>query len=290
MLLSVVLTTGKRICDGIQSDNKVNSIQSLPDKTRIARSFGLAAEKYDQYAHLQRDIGDKLFAGFSAENAKDILDLGSGTGYCASKLSLENPFATVISMDLAEAMLHFAKQGRQLDQDELNQSWLCGDAEHLPFSHDSFDLVVSNLTIQWCANPHQVFKELFRVMKPGAEAWVSTFAEKTLVELKESWATIDSYRHVNNFLSCDSILQSLNAQPFSAINHFHSQEIYFYDSLGSLTGELKGIGAHNQNAGQASGLTGKTKLRKLKQDFEKKNIPGKGIPVTYDLVLLHLVK
>ena len=269
---------------------KVNSIQTLPDKNRIARSFSLAAKKYDQYAHLQRDIAEKLFAGVSAKNAKDILDLGSGTGYCASKLSLANPSATVTSMDLAEAMLHFAKQSPQLDQDEINQNWLCGDAEHLPFSHNSFDLVVSNLTIQWCANPHQVFKELFRVMRPGAQAWVSTLAENTLLELKESWASIDSYRHVNNFLTCDNILQSLKAQPFSEIKHSHSQEIYFYDSLGTLTDELKGIGAHNQNAGQASGLTGKTTLRKLKQNFEKKNIAGKGIPVTYDLVLLHLVK
>jgi malonyl-CoA O-methyltransferase len=270
----------------------VNSIQTLPDKNRVARSFGLAAEKYDQYAHLQRDIADKMFAGRSVKNASEVLDLGSGTGYCARKISLDNPSATVTSMDLAEAMVSYAKQNRQLDQaqKECKESWLCGDAEHLPFSPDSFDLVVSNLTIQWCAYPQQVFKELFRVLKPGAQAWVSTLAEKTLLELKQSWASIDSYMHVNNFLSCDNILQSVKGQPFSSIKYAHSQEIYFYDSLGMLTGELKGIGAHNQNTGQASGLTGKKKLKNLKQAFEKNNIPGKGIPVTYDLVMLHLVK
>ena len=70
----------------------------------------------------------------------------------------------------------------------------------------------------------------------------------------------------------------------------HTREIWYYDSLGALTNELKGIGAHNQNSGQASGLTGKSKLKKLKQTFENRRVDGKGIPVTYDLVQLHLVK
>ena len=60
-----------------------------------------------------------------------------------------------------------------------------------PFADQSFDLVVSNLTIQWCENPLRVFSELFRVMKPGAQASVSTLAEQTLMELKESWAAVD---------------------------------------------------------------------------------------------------
>lgn len=270
----------------------MNSCQSLPDKSRIARSFGLAANNYDVHAQLQRDVADKLLKGHCVGEAINILDLGSGTGYCAKRLLAASPSAKVTSIDLAEAMLQFAKNNNEQGQDQkkLNQSWLCGDAENLPFCSESFDLVVSNLTIQWCENPNQVFEELLRVMKPGAQAWVSTLAERTLVELKDSWATIDDYVHVNNFLSCETIIQSLQTQQFSSVNYTHSQEIYFYKSLSALTAELKGIGAHNQNAGQASGLTGKSKLKQLKQDFENKIIPGSGIPVTYDLVLLHLVK
>ena len=79
-------------------------------------------------------------------------------------------------------------------------------------------------------------------------------------------------------------------QSFSTIDHIHSRETYFYNSVRALTDELKGIGAHNQNAGQATGLTGKLKLKKLKHDFEQNHIQGKGIPVTYDVVILHLVK
>ena len=225
------------------------------------------------------------------EKPEEILDIGSGTGYCANKLSTQFSTSEITSLDIAFDMLSFAKKSiLQKGGECQRQQWLCGDAEELPFSDNSFDLVVSNLAIQWCENPQQVFKELFRVMKPGAQAWVSTLAEQTLVELKESWARVDTCVHVNNFLSFENIVQLLEDRPFSGKNYVHEQQTYFYESLVALANELKGIGAHNQNSGQPTGLTGKRKLKQLKQDFERKYITGKGISVTYDLVLLHLIK
>ncbi len=268
----------------------MNSFQRLPGKKRIAHAFGQAAASYDSYACLQRDIGDKLFSHIDLEEPVSILDLGSGTGYCAGILAQRFPNATITSLDLADAMLRYAKASSNKEKQNINEFWLCGDAENLPFIDQSFDLVISNLTIQWCEDPLKVFSELFRVMKPGAQVSVSTLAEQTLMELKESWAAVDSYVHVNEFLSCEKIIQFSETQPFTSANNIHTREIWYYDSLGALTNELKGIGAHNQNSGQPSGLTGKSKLKKLMQTFEKKRIEGKGIPVTYDLVQLHLVK
>ena len=268
----------------------MNSFQRLPDKNRIAHAFGQAANSYDSYACLQRDFADKLFSNLLVTEPTSILDLGSGTGYCAGILSQQFPHATITSLDLADAMLRYARANSNKQQQDRSEFWLCGDAENLPFADQSFDLVISNLAIQWCESPLQVFRELFRVMKPGAQASVSTLAEKTLAELKESWAAIDDYVHVNEFLSCEKIIQVSETLPFTAINNIHTHEIRYYDSLSALTSELKGIGAQNQNSGQPSGLTGKSKLKKLKQTFENKRIEGKGIPVTYDLVQLHLVK
>ncbi len=268
----------------------MSSVQRLPDKNRIAHAFGKAASSYDSYACLQRDIANKLFSHLDVSEPVSILDLGSGTGYCAGILSQRFPDATIISLDLANAMLRYARANSNKQQQDTSEFWLCGDAENLPFADQSFDLVISNLTIQWCENPHRVFSELFRVMKSGAQASVSTLAEQTLMELKESWAAVDSYVHVNEFLSCEKIVQFSESQPFASAKNIHTREIWYYDSLGALTNELKGIGAHNQNSGQASGLTGKSKLKKLKQTFENRRVDGKGIPVTYDLVQLHLVK
>ncbi|MDG2176846.1 MAG: malonyl-ACP O-methyltransferase BioC [Gammaproteobacteria bacterium] len=264
----------------------MNSSQPLPEKIRIARSFGDAASTYDRYAHIQRDIAKKLFAQLNAEKTEQILDLGSGTGHCATHLASSFPSAEITSLDIAEDMLIYARQ----ESVKRDGAWVCGDAELLPFGNESFDLVVSNLTLQWCHNPENIFAEILRIMKSGGRALLSTLAEGTLSELRDSWAAVDDFVHVNHFLSYDAINKALAEQAFSDKQLRNSQKQYYYESLQALSVELKGIGANNLNAGQSSGLTGKRKLKKLKSEFEQYRVNSKGIPVTYDLVLIDLVK
>jgi len=264
----------------------MNLSVQLPEKIRIASSFGNAAATYDRYAHFQRDIAGKLFNRISSLHVNQILDLGSGTGYCAEHMAAKFPGASISNLDIAEGMLGYAKR----KGDGTKESWVCGDAEALPFRENCFDLVVSNLAMQWCPAPGNIFSELFRVMKPGSHAYISTLAENTLSELRAGWASVDSDVHVNSFLSFDALQQILNAYAFSTVSIQNHPEQYFYDSLKTLGKELKGIGATNLNAGQAAGLTGKKKLARLKSCFEQNRVPGKGIPVTYDLVLIELVK
>jgi malonyl-CoA O-methyltransferase len=258
----------------------------LPDAVRVARSFGRAAGHYDRHARFQRDVADQLTARVGNIAVEDILDLGSGTGYCAKRLQPHNPDASFTSLDLSEAMLAHA---REIETGKPKYR-VCGDAQSLPFRDDTFDLVVSSLTLQWCPSPEHCFTEVHRILKPGGKAWVSTLAEHTLEELRVSWAAVDDYVHVNSFLTLTEIKAAAGSAPFPSITLENRQVRYYYDSLGALAKELKGIGANNLNAGQASGLTGKRKLQKLKSAFEKHHIQGKGIPVTYDLVLIALQK
>jgi len=270
----------------------VNACYELPAKLQVARSFGRAAGTYDLYAKPQREFADRLVESsvkILSGNGRVpgvILDLGSGTGYCSKLLREHYPGSVIINLDIAEAMLMQAR--KQGDRDK--ESWLCADAECLPLKADSFDLVVSNLAIQWCPDLSELFGELFRVMKPGGFTIINTLAENTLQELKQSWSSVDGHVHVNEFLTCDAIATTARGLPFASVNVESSHEVYFYSSLSMLTQELKGIGAQNQNRGRSEGLTGRTKLKKLKQEFESRAVPGKGVPVTYDLVTLKLVK
>lgn len=262
----------------------MNSCLTLPEKARIARSFGKAAASYDRFAHFQRDIADRLLTGPLGSPAA-ILDLGSGTGYCARRLADRFPQAEITSLDIAEPMLAHARQ-----RDGMDGHWVCGDAEGLPFRDNSFDLVVSSLTIQWCPAPVLIFRELSRVLKPAGKALVSTLAEQTLAELRASWASVDAFVHVNNFISFDAIQDAVALAEFSNAVFLSDRQRVFYDSLQALTRELKGIGAHNLNTGQAHGLTGRSKLRNLKSAFEQHRVHGRGIPVTYDAVLIELTR
>lgn len=259
---------------------------TLPDRARVARSFGRAATQYDRHARFQRDIADALATRIAVPAAHDVLDIGSGTGYCSRRLRERYPLAGITNLDISRAMLAHARQAAN----HVRQHWVCGDAQALPFAGNRFDLVVSSLTLQWCPAPERFFQELYRVMRPGGRAWISTLAERTLAELRASWAQVDDYVHVNTFLSVADIEAAVAGAPFAGVNIENRHEKYHYDSLGALARELKGIGANNLNAGQASGLTGKRKLQQLKAAFESNRVAGRGIPVTYDLVLIALAK
>ena len=263
------------------------NMQQLPPKNRIADSFSRAARHYDDFAHFQRDVADRLLASIeTTTEVNTILDIGSGTGYCATRLLERYPHARIVSLDIADAMLTHAKQKGNPERER----WVCGDGEGLPFVNNSFDLIVSSLAMQWCHDPALFGREIHRVLKAGGRAFVSTLAENTLAELRASWSTIDSLVHVNSFLPDREISQLINALPFSHADIRHLQEYCYYPSFGALCRELKCIGAHNLNAGQARGLTGKEKVRQVKTHFESKAVKDKGVPVTWDLVLMAMVK
>ena len=264
----------------------MNIHQQLPSKMRVAESFAKAAGSYDRYAHFQRDVADRLLSGIQGEGVRQILDVGSGTGYCASRLLHQCHDANITSLDIAQPMLGLARQAGTRQR----ESWVCGDGEDLPFINESFDLVVSSLAMQWCPDPEVFCKEIFRVLAPAGRACISTLAENTLAELRNSWSALDSYAHVNDFLPCRDIETVINSVPFSRAELNNIQEKHFYHSFNELCRELKGIGAHNLNTGQADGLTGKNKFRLVKADFESNAVEGKGIPVTWDLVLIVLEK
>jgi ubiquinone/menaquinone biosynthesis C-methylase UbiE len=86
-----------------------------------------------------------------------ILDVGTGTGAGALRLAQRFPEATVVGVDLSDAML---VQARRNTPAELNVTYERADASALPFADGSFDLVAH-------ANMIPFFDEVARVVAPG---------------------------------------------------------------------------------------------------------------------------
>ena len=107
------------------------------------------------------------------------------------------PASLVVAADIAPGMLARAKaQSRWLRRFERVRA----DAYSLPFRDGAFDLVFSNLMLQWCDDLDAVFAEIARVLKPGGLLLFSTFGPGTLAELREAWAASgDAGNHVNHF-------------------------------------------------------------------------------------------
>ncbi|MDP3981425.1 MAG: methyltransferase domain-containing protein [Chlamydiota bacterium] len=107
-----------------------------------------------------------------------ILDLGCGTGrdvYLASKLS--GPKGNVIGIDMYEAQLKLARkhldfQMKTFDFVTPNVTFKQGyieDLQSIGIADNSIDVVTSNCVINLSPDKASVFREIFRVLKPGGE-------------------------------------------------------------------------------------------------------------------------
>jgi malonyl-CoA O-methyltransferase len=251
---------------------------------QIARSFGQAAAHYDEHAALQRDVADNLLRRIAVTNPAIALDLGCGTGYCASKLGARFPDAQLLALDLALPMLR-ASAARVAHDTPL----LCADLQALPLQANTADLAVCSLTLQWCSDPQRAFDELARVLRRGGQALLSTFGPATLRELRAAWHAVDAHVHVNGFVDAALLRRAAESAGFSVALE-RELVTRHYSSLRALARELKGIGAHNMNDARPQGLTPRSAFARAEREFGKGNVAGQGIPVTWELYYLDLRK
>lgn len=249
------------------------------DKSRIRASFGRAASNYDDWAGLQRRIGDRLieFLPFLSASNASILDLGAGTGYCSRRL--QGPDCNILNLDLALPML---VKARSLEDQQAQ--YICGDAESLPIKNRCLDIVFSNLVLQWCGRLDQVFKEVRRVLKPGGIFVFSTFGPATLSELRDAWERVDFGAHVHEFSGGPAIRAAISRSGLE-IHGLEREMLHVeYKDVMELMRELKGIGAHNIALERPRTLTGKDKVGRMIAEYRKLR-PDRKISATFELIL-----
>jgi malonyl-CoA O-methyltransferase len=257
----------------------------LPDKALARRSFEHAAAGYDEVAVLQQEVAQRLLQRLDLMKLQPrrVLDLGCGTGQCIPGLMSRYRAADVVALDIAMPMLSRARRrGRWLRKPRC----VCADAECLPFADACFDLVFSNLMLQWCTDLERVFAELQRVLRPGGLLLFTSFGPDTLGELRDSWAQVDGYSHVNAFEDMhdvgDALLKARFAEPVMDVERL----TVTYPDVWRLMRELKQIGAHNVTAGRPRGLTGKRHMQSLVQAYERFRRDGV-LPASYEIVNGH---
>jgi len=96
-----------------------------------------------------------------------VLDLGSGAGFDAQQAARQvGPAGRVIGVDMTPAMLAKARIGAEA-AGLTNIEFREGRAEQLPVADASVDAVISNGVINLCPDKDAVYREVFRVLKPG---------------------------------------------------------------------------------------------------------------------------
>lgn len=168
--------------------NKYSEI-ALQDKATNASSCcgagGCSTEVYnimtDDYSaiegyHEAADLG--LGCGLPTQFAQikpgdTVIDLGSGAGNdCFIARHETGITGKVMGIDFTPAMIELARKNAAA-RGYNNVEFCLGDIENMPVTSDVADVVVSNCVLNLVPNKYEVFKEIFRVLKPGAHFSIS---------------------------------------------------------------------------------------------------------------------
>jgi ubiquinone/menaquinone biosynthesis C-methylase UbiE len=105
-------------------------------------------------------------------NNKKVLEIGCGRGDFSIWMSKQYPNAVITGTDFSSAAVEIAQKKSGLEVRNLD--FKVENAEHLSFSGNSFDYIISCETMEHVFHPQKMANEIFRVLKPGGRFILTT--------------------------------------------------------------------------------------------------------------------
>jgi len=222
----------------------------MTDATLI-ENFSSIAARYDSYARVQRRAAEDLLAFTGRPAARRILEPGCGTGIYTRMLLDAYPRASVLGVDISEAMLGVAR--RRVTSSSAR--FQVADAEELPW--DQYDLITSNATFQWFERLPETMRRLADMLGPDGLLTFSFFGPGTYRELDEALGQVlgDEFGAAASRFHGSTELTAMLRENFTC--SLVGERRYFrrFASLKELLVSIKYTGVRGRRSGSAMAWT-----------------------------------
>lgn len=216
-------------------------------------------------------------------NAARILDLGSATGRDRQSLARRFRGALVIGLDSSLEMLRISRRRpRWFYRGAVVQA----EAENLPFTDGSLDLVYANLLLPWIDNLPGCFAEIARVLRRNGLFVFSTLGPDSFAELRLAWGEVLAATRVRSFPDMhdvgDQLVRNGLRDPVLDVDVLSLQ----YGDADRLFADLRGTGAGNSLQLREPGMAGKARFRGFRERLASSAMQ-QPFKVTLELVYGH---
>ena len=238
------------------------------NKELVHDRFAKNLDNYNENAKIQKRMAERLLTFVKNRSPKKVLEIGCGTGFLTKQINENLKFESYRAIDIVEECKTYIQEISQ------NIIFTPADIENfLKENNETFDLIISNASLQWVEDFEGVINSLKNRLNPNGELVFSTFGNENFREI---------YHVIGTTLNYFSYSELTKMFPNSIIEpEIH---IMAFDSPKEVLKHL-----------QLTGVNGVESQRWTKKDLIKfengyKNLCNRRPTLTYNPVYIRITK
>lgn len=165
--------------------------KSLKDQYQNATNISARIRLHRDFSRNKQGWFPWIYEQCHIVEGMKILEIGCGNGALwTENLSILPENVSVLLSDISEGMLRDAR--RNIGSEDPRFSFQVLDCHELPFTDNSFDLVIAGHVLFYCDDLALACKEITRVMKPSGTFLSSTYGRKHMKEITDLVQAFDN--------------------------------------------------------------------------------------------------